>query len=86
MRAGTMVPYAEKRVKQHINRFNHLYEGLKNRTVNLSWLEKIEARDNIFSDMNCAQFYLQEPYRAAKESESSETDILEMKTYCNINS
>lgn len=59
MKTGTMVPYAHRRVKQHINRFIKLYNDLKNDTINKLWLEEVESRDNIFHSIDCAKYYLQ---------------------------
>lgn len=57
MKTGTMVPYAEKRFKQHINRFNKIYNGLIKNNIDKNWLEEVESRDNIFGDIECAKFY-----------------------------
>ena len=58
MKTGTMVPYAEKRVKQHIGRFNRICRDLNQETIDEQWLDEVEARDNIFSHLDCAQYYL----------------------------
>ena len=58
MKTGTMVPYAHKRSKAHISRFARLYNDLMNGKVDREWLEEVEHRDNIFSDMDCASYYL----------------------------
>jgi len=58
MKTGTMVAYAHKRVRQHINRFRRLHSDLINNTVDRDWLEELEWRDNIFADMDCAKYYL----------------------------
>ena len=57
MKTGTMVEYAQKRVKLHINRFTHIYEDMLSGSVDKEWLEVVESRDNIFSDMDCARYY-----------------------------
>ncbi|MCK4882870.1 MAG: DUF1957 domain-containing protein, partial [Candidatus Omnitrophica bacterium] len=59
MKTGSMAPYAHKRVKRHVARFTRLYNDLMNDTVDIDWLEEIESRDNIFSEMDCAQYYLE---------------------------
>ena len=59
MKTGTMVEYAQKRVKLHINRFTHIYNDLLNGSVDREWLKEVESRDNIFSDMDCAKYYIQ---------------------------
>ncbi|MDD3296309.1 MAG: DUF1957 domain-containing protein [Candidatus Omnitrophica bacterium] len=67
MKTGTMVAYAQKRVSLHIGRFTRLYEDLINDSINLEWLESIEARDNIFLDMDCADYYLKNYVRDRSE-------------------
>lgn len=57
MKTGTMVPYAHKRVKQHIGRFTRLYHDIMNGVVDSEWLKELEWRDNIFADMKCADYY-----------------------------
>ena len=59
MKTGTMVEYAEKRVKLHINRFTHIYNDMFSGSVDGEWLKEVESRDNIFSDMDCAKYYVQ---------------------------
>ncbi len=63
MKTGTMVPYAMKRVKQHLSRFNQLYHDLMKKKVNQKWLNELEARDNIFYNINCASYYLERKTR-----------------------
>ncbi|MDP1854101.1 MAG: DUF1957 domain-containing protein [Candidatus Omnitrophota bacterium] len=58
MKTGTMVSYAQKRIKDHICRFNRLYSDLLNNSINSEWLKEVEGRDNIFSDIDCAKYYL----------------------------
>lgn len=57
MKTNTMVPYAHKRIKQHLNRFTKLYNDIVNNSVDPDWLAEVEWRDNIFADMDCAQYY-----------------------------
>jgi 1,4-alpha-glucan branching enzyme len=58
MKTETMVQYAHKRTKIHINRFLKLYNDINANAIDTGWLEEIESRDNIFSDMNCSWYYL----------------------------
>ena len=59
MKTGTMVAYAEKRVKTHLGRFNKIYETLiEKKPISEEWLKEIEWRDNIFADMRCGDYYL----------------------------
>lgn len=48
MKTGTMVPYAERRTKEHLHRFARLEHMVRNRNVNLDELADYEWRDNIF--------------------------------------
>ncbi len=52
MKTNTMVEYAVKRTKIHINRFNTLYDMIKNNNINEGYLADIEYKDNIFSDID----------------------------------
>lgn len=52
MTTGTMVEYAEKRIKEHIYNFNTLYEQIKNNSINENFLTKLENTNNIFPDID----------------------------------
>lgn len=52
MKMGTMVPYAVKRFKAHIERFTKLYESIRANSINESYLQNIEWRDNIFPNID----------------------------------
>jgi 1,4-alpha-glucan branching enzyme len=52
MRTGTMVPYAVRRTKSHLRRFNKLYEDITVGQIDGGWLEKVEAIDNIFPQVD----------------------------------
>lgn len=52
MKTGTMVSYASKRTKDHIGRFNQLYEQLLSGSIDEGWLADIEGRDNIFPQID----------------------------------
>ncbi len=52
MKTGTMVPYAVKRTKDHILRFNRLYDQIKNNSIDTDFLGNCEWRDNIFPNIN----------------------------------
>jgi len=52
MRTGTMVGYAERRVNEHVLRFNRLYEDLKEGRMDEAWLREVEGKDNIFPDID----------------------------------
>ncbi|MGM0471527.1 MAG: glycoside hydrolase family 57 protein [Bacillota bacterium] len=52
MKTGTMVEYAVKRTKAHINRFFDLYNQIKLGEIDEEWLNKLEAKDNIFPEID----------------------------------
>ncbi|MCK5288257.1 MAG: DUF1957 domain-containing protein, partial [Candidatus Omnitrophica bacterium] len=58
MKTGTMVPYAHKRVKIHINRFTRIYHDMLNNTIDEEWLKEIEYKDNIYSQIDCGKFFV----------------------------
>ncbi len=57
IKAGTVVPYATRRVRQHINQFTRLYDDLLDSSVDIAWLEEVESRDNIFKNFDCAKYF-----------------------------
>jgi 1,4-alpha-glucan branching enzyme len=52
MHAGTTVPYAERRVKEHIYNFTSIYDGLCRGSVDTEWLTRLERRHNLFPDLD----------------------------------
>ena len=52
MGTGTHTSYAVKRTKDHLLRFNRLYEDIKSNCVDLDWLSDIEYKDNIFPEID----------------------------------
>ncbi|MBI5700754.1 DUF1957 domain-containing protein [Candidatus Saganbacteria bacterium] len=48
MKTGTVVPYAIKRFKDHIERFTKLYESIRSNNIDENFLRDIEYKDNIF--------------------------------------
>jgi 1,4-alpha-glucan branching enzyme len=52
MRTGTMVPYAVRRTRSHLMRFNKLYDEINVGKIDSGWLEKVEAIDNIFAKVD----------------------------------
>lgn len=48
MKTGTMVDYACKRTKDHIGRFNKLYEDIINQQIDSQWLLDAQQKDNLF--------------------------------------
>ncbi len=52
MRTGTMVPYAVRRTRSHLMRFNRLRDEILDGKIDSGWLEKVEEIDNIFPNIN----------------------------------
>jgi 1,4-alpha-glucan branching enzyme len=52
MKTGTTVPYATRRINEHIVQFNKLYDDLKSAKVNERWLADVESRNNIFPNID----------------------------------
>ena len=52
MKTKTMVEYALKRTKDHINRFTDLYYAIKSGNIDESWLSGLESKDNVFGDID----------------------------------
>jgi 1,4-alpha-glucan branching enzyme len=52
MSTGTMVPYAVRRTRSHLLRFNKLYEEIQNQQIDAGWLDKIAAIDNLFPQLD----------------------------------
>lgn len=52
MGTGTHTSYAVRRTKDHILRFNRLYEGIKSNSIDAEWLSDIEYKDNIFPEID----------------------------------
>ncbi|HEY8926444.1 MAG TPA: DUF1957 domain-containing protein, partial [Polyangia bacterium] len=52
MSTGTTVPYATRRFNEHVVRFNGLYEALRSGSVNETALAGLEAKDNIFPNID----------------------------------
>jgi len=52
MATGTHVSYAVNRTKEHLLRFNHLYESVKSNRIDENWLKDVEYKDNIFPNID----------------------------------
>ncbi len=48
----TSVEYAERRIKDHLENFNAVYENMARNAVNTEWLIKAEERDCVFPDID----------------------------------
>ena len=49
---GTMVDYAKKRTKDHVGRFNKLYDSLMSGNIDKKFLKDISEKDAIFPDID----------------------------------
>ena len=49
---GTTVEYARRRVCEHLLNFLKLYHDLKSNSLDQEWITKLEAKDNIFPNLN----------------------------------
>ena len=52
MKTGTNVSYAAKRVKHHVASFLRLYDEIKNNQIDTGYLNSLEAKDNIFPNVD----------------------------------
>jgi 1,4-alpha-glucan branching enzyme len=52
MSTGTTVPYATRRFNEHVIQFNQLYDELCAGKVDPGGLADLEARDNLFPDID----------------------------------
>jgi 1,4-alpha-glucan branching enzyme len=60
MTMQTTVPYAEKRTREHIARFHTLAEQLTRNQIDLSFLQEIESKDNLFSEIDASLYHPKE--------------------------
>jgi 1,4-alpha-glucan branching enzyme len=56
MRTGTTVPYAERRTRDHVLRFNRIFEDLSAAQVDEAWLRQIEDEDDLFPHIDYRVF------------------------------
>ena len=52
MTTATQVPYAHKRFKDHVNRFNRLYDQVTQNGIDEGFLAWAESLDNLFPDLD----------------------------------
>ncbi len=72
--AGTMDNYARGRLKDHMIRFNRLYQQITTGNIDIAWLSALEEKDNIFPDINYQVFsplHLTEKLPLTKKAASS---------------
>lgn len=54
---ATSVQYAKKRFRDHIHRFNKLYDMILSQEIDTAWLAEVEAMDNIFPEIDYHSAY-----------------------------
>lgn len=52
MKSGTTIDYANKRITDHLARFNYLYDSLRKGKIDERYLTALEIMDNIFPDID----------------------------------
>jgi len=52
MKSGTTIEYANKRITDHLARFNYLYDSVRKGKIDERYLSALEIMDNIFPDIN----------------------------------
>ncbi len=52
MNARTVIPYAKRRVKEHLFNFTRIYEELSRGNVGTEWLTSLEKKNSIFPDID----------------------------------
>ncbi len=57
MHTGTAREYAEKRVKEHVDNMQRLYQQVSQNSIDAEWLRAIQAKNNIFSNTDLLDLY-----------------------------
>ncbi len=52
MKSGTTIDYANKRITDHLARFNYLHDSFRKNRINERYLTALEIMDNIFPDID----------------------------------
>jgi len=52
IKTGTTVPYATRRVKEHVYNFTQIYDTLCRNAVSTEWLTSLEKKNNLFPKIN----------------------------------
>ncbi|GMA65093.1 DUF1957 domain-containing protein [Alicyclobacillus fastidiosus] len=66
----TMVDYAVKRTKYHINRFTRLYDMVKTNSVDETWLARIEEMDKVFPELDYKSYQSSYPVVRYEETKN----------------
>ncbi len=70
MSRETVVPYAVKRTKEHLLRFHEFATMLRERNIDEEWLREVEAKDNLFPQLDY-RVYLSNPAAAPASERTS---------------
>ncbi len=52
MKTGTTVPYAVRRMREHISNFNRIYTDMLANAVDLEWIGQLEKRNTVFPEID----------------------------------
>lgn len=52
MTTGTTAAYAERRTREHVQRFSRLYEMVSGGQIDEGWLAGVESKDTIFQEID----------------------------------
>ena len=74
MRTGTMVEYAERRMKGHLLAFTNLYNQIEAGAINEPYLESLESQHNIFPEISHRVFATPRPNSLERGTRGDETD------------
>ncbi len=58
MKSGTTIDYANKRITDHLARFNYLHDSFRKNRINERYLTALEIMDNIFPDIDFRDYNL----------------------------
>ncbi|MDO9270266.1 MAG: DUF1957 domain-containing protein [Methylobacter sp.] len=58
LKSGTTIDYANKRVTDHLARFNYLHDSIRKNRINERYLTALEIMDNIFPDIDFRNYSL----------------------------
>lgn len=67
LKSGTTIDYANKRITDHLARFNYLHDSIRKNRINERYLAALEIMDNIFPDIDFRDYC---PSGAGKNSKS----------------
>jgi 1,4-alpha-glucan branching enzyme len=67
LKSGTTIDYANKRITDHLARFNYLHDSIRKNRINERYLTALEIMDNIFPDIDFRDYC---PSGAGKNTKS----------------